>query len=398
MSKINANYENVYAYNLDNTYMTEWDPKKYASKVNEAENEELTSSLSGNKAKTNIEENLDDGSIGFWGATKNLAKGAWNFLTSPFKNDRGEWSLLSTLKSAAIAGLFLAGNALTGGALTPILLATGAIAGVWGAGKAAYNIATAKTDAQAEAAWQSMGSSAATIATTVVGARSYAKSSAIAEGIEPNKYNGLNGTARAVGKTFSDSYKNINSGRKYLFGQSAKEATINADGTIAEAARPEIQGKVQQKFGQLKDSYNNSTKETWYGKAADVARQEKNAIQQKGKNFIAKNSDKYTKHITENPSKKITVKEKFNILTETVRNIAKKEFAPQLGYQKGKGFLGNTEAILTNPQNLAIHNNLTSQTVKPNFYDSLSKEEQEYYDSLTKEQQEQLEDIFYSMV
>ena len=128
--------------------------------------------------RDNTADGKDDGSIGFWGATKNMAKGVWNFLTSPFKNDKGEWSLGSTLKSLAIAGLFIAGNALTGGALTPILLAAGAIMGVGGAVKAGYNIATAKTDAEAEAAWQSMGSSAATLAATAVGAKGYAKAQA----------------------------------------------------------------------------------------------------------------------------------------------------------------------------------------------------------------------------
>lgn len=59
MSKINVKYQDAYSYNLDNTYMKKWEPAKYDSKVSEAENEELTSSISGNKTEE-AENKKDD--------------------------------------------------------------------------------------------------------------------------------------------------------------------------------------------------------------------------------------------------------------------------------------------------------------------------------------------------
>ena len=59
MSKINVKYQDAYSYNLDNTYMKKWEPAKYDSKVSEAENEELTSSISGNKTEE-AEDKKDD--------------------------------------------------------------------------------------------------------------------------------------------------------------------------------------------------------------------------------------------------------------------------------------------------------------------------------------------------
>ena len=346
--------------------------------------------------KDNTADGKDDGSIGFWGATKNLAKGAWNFVTSPFKNDRGEWSLGSTLKSAAIAGAFVLGNALTGGALTPILLAGGAIAGVYGAGKAAYNIATAETDAQAEDAWQSMGSSTATIVATAVGAKGYAKAQATASGMTDAeitaRYGGLKGIKNSVGKTFVDSYDNAKAAKTYLFGAKAKPATSTT------AATPAVEGKVQQGWSAVKDAYNNSSKETWYGKAGDVAKQGKELLAENGEEFLIRNSETYGKNYFEAPDTKLTYTDKFNVLKETVTNIAKEQMLPQTGYQKGQGVWDNTKAIASNPLNIGIYSNLTSQTVKPDFYDSLSAEEQKQFDALPKEQQEQIKDTYYDLV
>lgn len=352
--------------------------------------------------KDNTADGKDDGSIGFWGATKNMAKGVWNFVTSPFKNDKGEWSLGSTLKSLAIGALFVAGNALTGGALTPILLAGGAVMGTVGAVKAGYNIATAKTDAEAEAAWQSMGSSAATLATTAVGARSYARASAAASGMSEAEINSrygsiLKGTKNSIGKTFVDSKNNLQAGKTYLFGQTAKEAVIK-DGTIVKEARPEIQGKVQQKWAQVKDNYNNSSKETWYGKTADVARNEYGAAVEKGKAVLADNSGVY-KLANEKGLKfsEMTTKQKAAVVKQLRNSIAAKA-KTQLGIKKDAGYIKNAKAVATNPQNIGIHNWLTTQSFKPDFYDSLSKEEQAYFDTLPKEQREQLKDYYYSMI
>lgn len=341
--------------------------------------------------KDNTADGKDDGSIGFWGATKNLAKGAWNFVTSPFKNERGEWSLGSTLKSLAIGAAFVAGNIATGGALTPILLAAGVTFGTVSAVKAGYNIATAETDAQAEAAWQSMGSSATAVATSVFGARSYAK----ANGVDVK---GFKGTKDAVVKTFKDAGSSIKDGKTYLFGQKAKAEVLNADGTVKTPARAEVTGKVQQKWGQVKDNYNNSSKDNWYGKTGEVISKEYAAAVEKGKSVIADNSSIY-KSATESGIKfsDMTTRQKAAVVKQ-LRNSIAAAAKKQIGYDKNATLLDNAKAIATNPQNIGIHNALVSNTVKPNFYDSLSKEEQAYFNALPKAQREQFEDYFYSMV
>ncbi len=154
----------------------------------------------------------DDGSIGFWGATKNFLKGAVKFVTSPFTDENGKFSLGKTLKTLVIGAAVVALSATgVGAVLTPALLAVGFGAGAVGMAKAGIRIASATTDAEAEAAWQSMGSSTATVAATVVGAKAYAKGSA-ANATEAAKYDGVRGSFRAVGRTFTDTGRNIGKG------------------------------------------------------------------------------------------------------------------------------------------------------------------------------------------
>lgn len=317
--------------------------------------------------KDNTADGKDDGSIGFWGATKNLAKGAWNFLTSPFKNERGEWSLKSTLKSAAIAGLFIAGNALTGGALTPILLAGGAIAGVWGAGKAAYNIATAETDAQAEAAWQSMGSSTATIVATAVGAKGYAKAQATASGMTDAeisaRYGGLKGIKNSVGKTFVDAGSNIKAGAVKSWDYSSV------------------------KLGQIRDAYKDGTLKT---KLSDKYHTTKDNIAE----AYAETKDALSE--ARKAWKAMTPDERKEVISNLKKSV--KDYAKENIGSNRKEVWNTTKTVVSDPRNLAIHSNLASQTVKPDFYDSLSAEEQAQFDALPKEQQEQIKDTYYDLV
>lgn len=348
VSGINAGYYNPYqtGYMLDKTQMA---PVSYGTPTFTAGvSQDVRFDAPPQEKKDATADGKDDGSIGFWGATKNLLKGAWNFLTSPFKNEKGEWSLWSTIKSAAIAAAFVAGNVVTGGALTPILLAAGTVAGVWGAGKAAYNIATAETDAQAEAAWQSMGSSAATIAATAVGAKGYAKGSAAANGVDAARYEGASGTLRAVGRTFTDSGRNMKAGWDYSTA----------------------------KFGQVTQAYKDGTLRT-------------------------KVTDKYNNAVDAAKGYKDTAVDKYNEI-KAMTGAERKEAAIQfvkdkLGSNRAEVW-ANTKAAATNPENIGIHTYLTKQSFAPDFYDSLSPQEKAYFDSLPKAQREQIEDQYYSMV
>lgn len=352
VSGINAGYYNPYqtGYMLDKTQMT---PVSYGTPTFTAGvSQDVRFDAPPQEKKDATADGKDDGSIGFWGATKNLLKGAWNFLTSPFKNEKGEWSLWSTIKSAAIAAAFVAGNVVTGGALTPILLAAGTVAGVWGAGKAAYNIATAETDAQAEAAWQSMGSSAATIAATAVGAKGYAKGSAAANGVDAARYEGARGTLRAVGRTFTDSGRNMKAGWDYSTAKFGQVTQAYKDGVLKD---------------KLVAKYDSAVHDAQvYGRYARIK---------------AKSAYRDVKAMTGAERKEAAI--------QFVKD--------KLGSNRAEVW-ANTKAAATNPENIGIHTYLTKQSFAPDFYDSLSPQEKAYFDSLPKAQREQIEDQYYSMV
>ena len=108
----------------------------------------------------------DDGSIGFSGAIKNLAKGVGNFFKGMVCDENGKFSLTKTLTTIAIgaaigaACVCLPAITIAGTAFSTLgLISAGfmAFAGLH-AGKSAIDIMEAQTDAEAEQAWQSMGS------------------------------------------------------------------------------------------------------------------------------------------------------------------------------------------------------------------------------------------------
>ena len=301
----------------------------------------------------------DDGSIGFFGAVKNFAKGVGKFFISPFTDEQGHFSLSKTLKSAAIAGLFIAGNALTGGALTPILLTVGGAAGAFGMAKAGYNIATAKTDAEAEAAWQSMGSSTATVATAVVGAKSYAKGQAIKQGQAPTEaseaYSGPTGTLKAMKDTAVDAGQNVKAGYKFTKGKLA-------DGYHAI--------KTSYKNGTLKSDakaiYNNV--KTTAKDAYDMAKEVKTA-----------NKEAWARMSKEQK------KEAINNIKKAMINTAKSKIG-----STPKEVLTTAKKAATAPITIGINTNLGRQTIQPDFESQLTPEQRAIFDKLSDEQKEQL--------
>lgn len=133
----------------------------------------------------------DDGSIGFWSGLGHFLKGAVKFVTSPFTDENGNFSLGKTLKSIAIGvGIAaLTSVPIIGPLVTPTLLAVGLGTGAYKAVKAGANIMTAKTDAEAKEAWESLGSSATQIAVSAYAAKKYAsaqlgRTASVGEGIK----------------------------------------------------------------------------------------------------------------------------------------------------------------------------------------------------------------------
>lgn len=359
---INTGYNQNYNYQLKQNQLT---PNGYY--LNSTGTNNIFQAQPAAEQKDNVADGKDDGSIGFFGAAKNFVKGVGKFIVSPFTDENGNFSLGKTLKSAAIAGLFIAGNVLTGGALTPILLTVGGIAGGIGMAKAGYNIATAETDAEAEAAWQSMGSSTATVAATVAGARSYAKSAAVENGQTAEQaaesYKGIKGTFKAVKDTTSDAKTNVTAGYKFAKGKLAdgyhavktsyKNGTLKSD---AKAAYDNVRTSVKEAYDMAKEA-KAANKEAW----ADMSKAEK--------------------------------KEAINDIKQQIINAAKSKIGSTPG-----DVLKTAKNVATNPFTIGINANLGRQTIKPDFYSQLTTEQQAIYNQLPEEQKEELVKAYQAAV
>lgn len=139
----------------------------------------------------------DDGKIGFWQSVKHFGKGILNFGKSLIGFDEnGKWSAGKLLKNVAIGVGIGAICVLTAGTAVPAIIAgVGVASAAGGLGKSIYQFATAKTDAQARAAAEGMGSNTVALAGSVVGAKAAMKG---VPGVDASKYTGFKGTVKAA--------------------------------------------------------------------------------------------------------------------------------------------------------------------------------------------------------
>lgn len=121
--------------------------------------------------KTTAADGADDGKISFGKKMLCFAKGAVSPITGMFSSV-GNF-VKGAIGIAAGAGLI----AITGGAAAPIMVAAGIGLGGFQIAKGAVGAATAKTDAEAEQAWESMGSGTVAVAGSVAGAKAALKAS-----------------------------------------------------------------------------------------------------------------------------------------------------------------------------------------------------------------------------
>lgn len=154
----------------------------------------------------------DDGKIS--GAQKfgNFLKGVGNFFKGMVCDEEGKFSWKRTLTTVGVAAGAIALTVATGGAAAPFLIAGGVAMGAVEVGKGAYKAATAKTDAEAEAAWQSIGSGVTGIGLSVAGAKGSLK----AAGVKVPQAKGIKGAVQATGETFKYAGKNIKNGYEYV--------------------------------------------------------------------------------------------------------------------------------------------------------------------------------------
>ena len=145
-----------------------------------------------------VEDGKDDGKISWKSKIKNFGKGIGNFFKGMVCDENGKFSWKRTLTTVGVAAGAVALTVATGGAATPFLIAAGATMGAVQVGKGAYKAATAKTDAEAERAWQDIGCGTTAVVTSIAGAKGALKSA----GVATPKGNIITSNLRATGECF----------------------------------------------------------------------------------------------------------------------------------------------------------------------------------------------------
>ena len=127
-------------------------------------------------------DGANDGKISFGKKALNFVKGIGKTFTGLFTDESGKFSIKKTLKSVGIGALCVGASILLPGVGTALCYAGLALGGI-SLGKNAYKAATAKTDQEAEQAWQGMGTGATITAMSIAGVK--------AKGAAVNKANGV---------------------------------------------------------------------------------------------------------------------------------------------------------------------------------------------------------------
>lgn len=255
MSKINVKYQDAYSYNLDNTYMKKWEPAKYDSKVSEAENEELTSSISGNKTEE-AENKKDDKKVAKKRDEKKISrfgsfiKGVGNFFKGMVCDENGKFSIGQTLKTIGIGAAIAAASILIPGAGTVIAYGALAIAAKHGV-EAGINLYNAESEEEINNAWENVGSAATEGVFAYAGAKA-----AGAKPIHDIRTAGSKGI-KAVSKYSKKMYNEYKlDGFKGVASKLGEDATTLKDATVTKARN--IKNETVDNFNNL----NNATKNT----------------------------------------------------------------------------------------------------------------------------------------
>ena len=202
-----------------------------------------------------VADGKDDGKIS--GAQKfaNFAKGVGNFFKGMVCDETGKFSIKRTLTTVAVAAGAAALTIATGGAAAPFLVAAGAAMGAFEVGKGAYKAATAKTDAQAEAAWQSIGSGTVGIGLSVAGAKGSLK----AAKVDVSGYKGVRGPINATGKTFKYSADGSKNGYQHVKSNGLISSMGDAKTALADGFKTNWEAKFKSTNAKenLKSNFEN---------------------------------------------------------------------------------------------------------------------------------------------
>lgn len=202
-----------------------------------------------------VADGKDDGKISGTQKFANFAKGVGNFFKGMVCDETGKFSIKRTLTTFAVAAGAAALTVATGGAAAPFLVAAGAAMGAVEVGKGAYKAATAKTDAEAEAAWQSIGSGTVGIGLSVAGAKGSLK----AAKVDVSGYKGVTGAIKATGKTFKYSAVGIKNGYQHVKSNGVMSSMGDAKTALADGFKTNWEAKFKSTSAKenLKSNFEN---------------------------------------------------------------------------------------------------------------------------------------------
>ncbi len=173
----------------------------------------------------------DDGKISFVEKLKHFGKGLISPITSMFSSTK---NLITGAAMMAVGGALIA---VTGGAIAPFMVAAGIGFGAFQLGKGIVKAKGAKTDAEAEKAWEAIGGGTSAIGLSVLGAKQAAKSGGlIAEGEKVNMLQAVGKCLKPknISSSFSKSWANT----KLFFGGKAKPVATAKTEPAKEADTP----------------------------------------------------------------------------------------------------------------------------------------------------------------